>query len=298
MGLKPMLLSMTGFGRAEVPLGRPPGRAVVEVRSLNHRFLEVEVRLPEGFQPLEEGIRSAVGKAMQRGQVRVSVSVRSPGRPAQMILQGDVARRYAAQLRRLKGQLGLSGPITLETLVSLPQVVQGVEKGQPSAPEWRRVQEGFQRALRQAVAMRQREGARTARVLAAVLKSMETLRGRVQRRLPEVERQMRARFLARLEKALAQAGAAAGAVERPALLAEASAFAQGGDVSEELARIGSHLTALRGATGGRTMDFLAQELQREVNTLGTKVRDSQVVRWVVAMKGQIEKLREQAANIE
>ena len=287
---------MTGFGRAEVPLA-PSGRAVVEVRSLNHRFLEVEARLPEGFQPLEEKVRSGVGKAMQRGQVRVSVSVKGPARPAQVFLQTDLARRYAAQLRRLKSQLGLGGEISLQAVLSLPQVVAVADKGEPSKQECRRVQEGFYRALRQAVAMRQREGARTAKVLVGIFRALERLRGKIQKRLPEVQRQARERFLARLEKALAYAGGA----EKPgrsALLAEASSFAQGGEVSEELARIGSHLAALRGATGGRTIDFLEQELQREVNTLGTKVRDSQVVRVVVAMKGQIEKLREQAANIE
>ncbi len=297
MGVAPALVSMTGFGRAEVALP-PAGRAVVEVRSLNQRFLEVEVRLPEGFQPLEPEIRAAVGRALQRGQVRVSVSVKAPAKPAQVSLRADAARRYAAQLRRLIRQAGLSGPVTLETVLSLPQVVMVAERGEPSKQEWSRVRGGFEKALAQAVAMRRREGARTAKVLAAILKRVEGLRGQVQRRLPEVERQMKERFLSRLEKALAHAGAARGEVERPALLAEASAFAQGGDVSEELARIGSHLAALRGARSGRTMDFLAQELQREVNTLGTKVRDGQVTRWVVAMKGEIEKLREQSANIE
>lgn len=287
---------MTGFGRAEVPLA-PPGRAVIEVRSLNQRFLEMETRLPEGFQPLEEEIRSAVGRAMQRGQVRVSVSVRAQARPAQVALQMDVARRYAAQLRRLKSQLGLGGEVTLQAVLSLPQVVTVAERGEPSRQEYRRVREGFRRALRQAVAMRQREGARTAKVLAGIFRALESLREKVRKRLPEVRRQAGERFLARLEKALAQAGGTE-RPERSALLAEASSFAQGGDVSEELARIGSHLAALRGATSGRTIDFLAQELQREVNTLGTKARDSQVVRAVVAMKGQIEKLREQAANIE
>lgn len=288
---------MTGFGRAEVPLGPSSGRAVVEVRSLNQRFLEVETRLPDGFQPLEAQIRSEVARAMQRGQVRVTVSVRGLTRPAQVALQADVARRYVAQLRRLKGQLKLPGSLTLETVLSLPQVVTVADREEPSRRQWRQVQGGFQRALRQAVAMREREGARTAKVVSRILKSLETLRGRVQGRLPQIERQMKERFLARLEKAMAQAGGAE-RPERPALLAEASAFAQGSDVSEELARIGSHLTALRRAESGRTMDFLAQELQREVNTLGTKLRNSQVVRWVVAMKGQVEKLREQAANLE
>ena len=296
MGLKPMLVSMTGFGRAEVALA-PSGRTVVEVRSLNQRFLEVETRLPDGFQPLEEEIRSAVGRSMQRGQVRVNVSVRAQARLAQVALQADVARRYAAQLRRLKKQLGLSGEVTLQAVLSLPQVVTVADKGEPSRQECQRVREGFQRALRQAVVMRQREGARTAKVLAAIFKTLESLRGKVQKHLPEVQRQAKQRFLARLEKALAQAGGAE-RPERSAMMAEASSYAQGGDVSEELARIGSHLAALRGAVSGRTIDFLAQELQREVNTLGTKVRDSQVVRSVVAMKGQIEKLREQAANIE
>ncbi|MBI3322189.1 MAG: YicC family protein [Candidatus Omnitrophica bacterium] len=293
-----MLVSMTGFGRAEVPLASP-GRAVVEVRSLNHRFLEVETRLPEGFQVLEEGVRAAVGRALQRGQVRVSISVRTLARPANVVLQADVARRYAAQLRRLQGRLGLSGPLTLETVLSLPQVVMVADRGEPSRQDLRQVRLGLQRALGQVTAMRRREGARTETTLAGILKRLDSLRARAQKRLPEVQNQMKERFLARVEKALARA--AAGGAEgsgRSALLSEASAYAQSGDVSEELARIASHLAALRAATSGRTIDFLAQELQREVNTLGTKVRDAQVVRAVVAMKSLIEKLREQAANVE
>lgn len=292
-----MLVSMTGFGRAEVPLS-PSGRAVVEVRCLNSRFLEVEARLPDGFQPLEEEVRAAVGKAIRRGQVRVSVSARVPARPAAVALRTDVARRYAAELKRLKRQLGLPGSVTLETVLTLPQVVAVAERSEPSRQEWKQVQAGLHRALDHAVTMRRREGERTAKVLEQILKAMETLRGRVIRRLPEIERQMKQRFLARLEKAIAQAGPQERPVERPLLLAEASAFAHSSDVSEELARIASHLAALRKAESGRTIDFLAQELQREVNTLGTKQRDGQVTRWVVAMKSQVEKLREQAANVE
>jgi len=141
---------------------------------------------------------------------------------------------------------------------------------------------------------------------------MEGLHRKIRHRVPIAQSALRTRLTSRIQAAL-QSTAAAHSTGRSAVTAEAAAWVQSTDVSEELARIASHLTALRQAargnpgasknktlagSPGRTIDFLAQELQREANTLGAKMRDTAVVRWVVAMKGQIEKLREQAANVE
>ena len=306
-----MLTSMTGYGRREISLAAA-GRAVAEVRTLNHRFLEIETRLPDGFQSLEESVRLAARRALRRGQVRISVSVRGNDGPSAVQFRAETARRYAAQLKRLKQQAGLSGEVTLQMVLGLPQVMAVTQGSEISAAQGRRIQRAVEEALAQAARMRLREGARLKAALTKLLRQTRDLQGKIRRRMPEVQQQMQERLAGRIEAAL-KAAAPGQPVERSVILNEAVSVVQGTDVSEELARIDSHLSALdqvmqgrgggfgpKGEQGspGRTMDFLAQELQREINTLGTKLRDGPIARWVVALKGQTEKLREQAANLE
>ena len=309
------LTSMTGFGRAEVSLPSD-GRAVVEVRTLNHRFLEVELRMPEGLQSFEAEVRSTVGQAIRRGQVRVGVSVRSKRTEGVVRFDERAARRYAQELRRFKRRLGLSGEVTLEMLLDLPGVVTVPGKEEEGPLHWPQIRGGILQALAQAVKMREREGERLVKASAQILRDFERLKTRVRRRLPAAQKGLQKRLSQRIQAALKRVG---GPPSPEALLSETAALVQSNDVSEELARIDSHLTALWHALGGhsldkkksgprpggaansgpgRTIDFLAQELHREINTLGTKARDGAVVGWVVAMKGQVEKLREQAANLE
>lgn len=283
---------MTGFGRAR------PGRAVVEVQTLNHRFLEVECRLPEGFQALESELRSTVSRAIRRGRVRVSVSApsnldsRAPGSFRQ-----ELIRQYLFQIRQLKRRLKLPGEITLPMVLGLPQVIAPPERGTVSASEGSSLRKGLAEALQQVLRMRRKEGRQLSRVLLSHAKNLERFSAQVARRTPTVHRRMRRGFEKRLKTLLR-------AADPRVVASEAASFAQSADVSEELSRIRIHLSALsKAAQGnveapGRTIDFLAQELQREVNTLGSKMRDAQVIRAVVAMKNQIEKIREQAANVE
>ncbi len=291
-----MLTSMTGFGRAEGNLSSS-ARTVVEIQTLNHRFLEVDCRLPEGFLSFEQAIRALVGRTIRRGRVRVFVGIKSKHQTPAAAFQVDVARQYAASLRQLKKQLHLSGEVTLETVLSLPRVV-----GAPSSAEFpersrKMVEQTVGQAIAQLTAMRQKEGGRLEKVFRKLVVSLENLNRRIVRRVPEAQKNLTQRLQARIQ-------AAAAAADPVAVAKEAAALVRETDVSEELTRIQSHLVALRRAIGGqaesqgRTMDFLAQELQREVNTLGVKIRDAAVIRWVVEMKGLIEKLREQAANVE
>lgn len=297
-----MLISMTGFGRAEAPLP-PAGRIGVEVRSVNHRFLEVEVRLPEGLQAFEDAARAAIARRIRRGQVRVSVSLQRSAGSSPVVFQTALARRYLQELRRLQRQLKLPGTIGLETVLALPQVVSIAERDPLSAKQWPAVDRAIQQAVSEMIRMRSQEGMRLRRELLRLAGSMERLTAQVRRRVPEFQKQAQKRLAGRVERALRSA--APELAQNPAaILAEAASLIQASDVSEELARLDSHGVALKktlfdpAASAGRTIDFLAQEMHREVNTLGTKLRDPSVLRCVVAMKGQIEKLREQAANVE
>lgn len=307
-----MLTSMTGFGSAERPLS-PSGRVTVEIRSVNSRFLEVETRLPEGFQPYEELIRGLVGKKARRGQVRVAVQVRSSMESVPVTFQTEMARQYLKQLRAFKKKLGLGGEVTLAMLLNLPQVTVSGKAGGMTARQWPEIYRAAEQAVEAMMQMRRKEGARlqkTFRKLAADFKAVVL---KIRARVPAAERAMQQRLAERVRNALARADFSTTPADRTSLLSEAASIVQSSDVSEELARLDSHLVALQKAiegklenglakqgqgSVGRTIDFLAQEMQREVNTLGTKLRDPQVTGWVVGLKGQVEKMKEQAANIE
>lgn len=303
------MTSMTGFGRAEAVLP-PAGRVAVEIRSVNHRFLEVETRVPEGFQAWEEEMRVLAARQLRRGQVRVSVSMKWNDAPLPVEFDRAQAARYLRELRRLEKKLGLKETVTLQLLLGLPQVMKAADREHPSARQWPLVQKAVEQALAALVRMRRQEGARLQRELQAEIAVLARLAEKVRRNAPLIYRQAQKRLAKRIETLLR--GSSAAAMSSASVLAEAGTLAQAADVSEELARIDSHLHALtkmvrgeqvasagdRASSPGRTIDFLSQELQREVNTLGTKLRDAAVVECVVAMKGQIEKLREQAANLE
>lgn len=296
-----MLASMTGFGRSEAVLPSS-GRVVVEIRSVNHRFLEIETRFPEGFQSLEEDVRAMVGRHLRRGQVRVSVSLKWNESLPPVVFDAAQARRYLKQLRRLERTLGLRDAVTMDLLIGLPQVMTAVDRTHPSTRQWPLIERAVEQALARLVRMRRQEGARLQRALLTEIGTLTRLTGKVRRSAPAIHRNAQKRLARRIETLLR--GSPAPKINHSTVLAEAGAVAQASDVSEELARIGSHLTALTKAAQaqvsnpGRTIDFLAQEMQREVHTLGTKLRDGDIVQCVVAMKGQIEKLREQAANLE
>ena len=306
-----MLISMTGFGRAEADLPGS-GRAAVEIRSVNHRFLEVDCRLPEGLQAFEENVRAMVGRAMVRGQVRVSVSLRGAREPATVLFQEKLARKYHHQLEGLRKRLKIPGAVSLETVLGLPQVVTVSERnGASMTAVWKSVERSVAQAIDGAVKMRRGEGSRLEKALRQRIEIFEDLTGRIRQRVPSAQGDLQKRLAERIEAALQQAGKETPAAE--IMAREAAVLVQSTDVNEELERLASHFVALRAAVAGRpaasakkgeqaspgrTLDFLAQELQREVNTLGTKLRDPEVSRWVVEFKGQIEKLREQAANVE
>lgn len=287
---------MTGFGRAEVSLP-PSGRAIVEIHTLNHKFLELECRLPEGFQGFEEQIRSLVSREIRRGRVRVTVTLKAKGVRSPVVFQTALARRYLRQLRGFQRELKIPGSADLNLVLTLPQVVAAAEPELLPARWGSLLKTGVSQALSRTVRMRRQEGERLKKALLQLFHQLENLRRRIQGRVPLMQKQMEKKIAGRIQAVVPSA-------DPRAVVAEAASLVQGTDVSEEMERIRSHLTALhqvmaQGAESpGRTIDFLAQELHREVNTVGSKIRDTAIVRQVIAMKGHIEKLREQAANVE
>lgn len=296
-----MVRSMTGYGVAEVDI--EGGRWWVEVRSTNHRFLEVTVRLPAELGALEERVRAEVAGRLHRGRVAVVVRDEGGGRPRNVAVDVELARRYAQALEELRQALGLQDSLTFAALLSLPQVVR-VEEARPDVESsWQILHGALERALDALVGMREQEGARLAEDLRERVDRLEGWVEVVQRRTEGMPQAYAERLRGRVA-ALMRALQVEALPDEARLAMEVAALADRCDVREELVRLRSHLQQARillestdGAVG-RKLEFLLQEMQREVNTVGSKAVDLEVTRAVLEMKSELEALREQVQNVE
>jgi len=292
-----MIRSMTGFGSAA---GLWAGRTVtVEVKSVNSRFREVAARLPKICAPLEEAVKKQVVARLERGRVDLWVQLDDrEARPPAVRVDYELARTLAERLNELKERLNLAGPATLGHLLTLG-VVGREEDPAPDLEELKSVLEPLVgTAVEALVAMREAEGRNLGRDLA---RRLDILAG-LNRRVGEAAAGAPEALLARLKNRLAEL--AAGLVIDPARLAqEAALLADRADITEEVVRLDSHLAGFRRLLDspepvGRRLDFLLQEMGREVNTMGSKAQDLDVTALVLDMKAELEKMREQVQNIE
>lgn len=290
------LRSMTGFGAESVETDGLSVRA--EVRSVNHRFLQVKCRLPPDLAFLEPDVDSLVKKHLSRGAVSVHVSAEIPAAGGASI-DLEVARSYRERLTLVSRELGLDGAVTLEQLLLLPGVVVADGGGEQLRAHGRRVLRVIGAALARLVAMREDEGAATAADLrkhaAAIGRTLKS----IDRRMPTVVKAAHAALVRRVGEILGGDHR----VPEEDLARELALIADRVDVSEELARLASHLEQLqkhldKGGSAGRKLDFLVQEMFRETNTVGSKCSDAKVAHQVVEMKTLLERLREQVQNVE
>jgi uncharacterized protein (TIGR00255 family) len=292
-----MLRSMTGFGTAD--LATSVGRYGVEIRSLNHRFLEVVVRLPRELSPLEDRIRSLAQGRVLRGRIEIAIMRESYGKRVRTVkVDLDLARTFVTALNDLKQAVGLSGAPDLAMLAGLPDLVKIEEQKEDLEAGWTAIAEGVRMALDRLVAMREAEGARLS-------SDLEQRVGRLGQRIEEIERRAPAvvkEYAGRLAKRIEELMGAI-PVDEGRVATEMAFFADRCDISEEITRFRSHLVQIRqhlagDGTVGRTLEFLVQELGREANTIGSKANDLEISRAVIAVKGELESLREQIQNVE
>ena len=313
--------SMTGFGAASsagpaaprakrsaggkraAASGLPSVRS--EIRSVNHKYLQVKVRLPGELAWLEHEVEERVRKRLERGAVVVNVSLEAGAALTTATVNADVARRYRDLLAGLSRELDLPGEIELGTLTALPGVLSAeVDTGALSRAR-EAVLAAVDAALAALVEMRDHEGAATARDLARNAARIQKVVARIEKRMPRVVKTHQQALTQRVEGLLAGAGhSTASRTVRPEDLArEIALIADRMDVSEELARLGSHLAQLeklmaKSGAVGRALEFLVQEFLREANTVGSKCNDAQVAHDVIELKTLIERLREQVMNVE
>ncbi|MFZ1061510.1 MAG: YicC family protein [Candidatus Rokubacteria bacterium RIFCSPLOWO2_02_FULL_68_19] len=293
-----MIRSMTGYGRAEVVGERIV--VSVEARSLNHRHLDVALKLPRSLAGLELEARRLLQGQIQRGRLDVSVGVKPLAEGGSALkVDAALARRYIDQALALSDALGLDAEPTVEWVLERPGVV---TLGEPEAvaPEagWPVLAEALARAMEDLVARREAEGEALAKDLTALYDALAAEVERMTQRVPAALAQRAQRVRERIEALLGEHP-----VDEGRLTMEAAVWAEKTDISEELARLKAHLGQFagllrEGGPVGRTLDFLVQEMNREVNTLASKANDLELSQLALASKGHLEKIREQVQNVE
>ena len=291
--------SMTGYGRGEC--AQDGFKITVELSSVNRKQAEVSVTLPRELELLETQIRDAINHHVARGRVnaRITLHAAETKLSARKHINEPLAKAYAAELARLAKQLKLSGEITLDQVLRAPGVFQTDEELAGTEDLWPAVQKALNQALAALVKMREREGAHLAKDLTARIGVMRAAVEKVQKQAPTTAANYRQNLLDRIKSA----GLDAIAPDDERLLKEIVLFADRSDISEELTRLQSHFQQYEDCRKakdpvGRTLDFLAQEMNREINTIGSKANDAVISREVVTLKAELEKFREQAQNVE
>ena len=297
-----MIRSMTGFGRGE--FADEISKVTVEIRTVNHRYLDISVKMPRRYAFAEEVIKAAVKEKLYRGKAEVSVSVDNVGQSdSDVKLDADLAAKYYDILSTLKDSFdfGEESKVSLSLLARMPDVI----KTSPAEEDQEAVTGRLLAATRNAVEdicrMRETEGAKLAADLENRADTVSDIRARIEKRAPEIEKKYAAKFKARVEELLD--GVHEVPEERIAL--EAAIFADKANITEELVRLDSHVSQLRsflrsdGSEAiGKKIDFLIQEMNREANTIGSKSNDKEITSMMLDLKAEIEKIREQVQNIE
>ena len=290
---------MTGYGR-----GHASGTGMTvnaEMSSVNRKQLDVVCSLPRGMQLLEARVHETVQGALTRGRVMVDVSIEwtGPARRKAVRLDEELAGAYVRTFRQAAQRLGVPDDIGIQAIAALPDVLHFARPQEDIERVWQVMQKALRKALLDLQAMRRREGRALQQDLLARLERLEQFLAHIRREAPRVVQSYRRR----LQDRLAEAGVS-GALERDdRLLREIALFADRCDISEELTRLDSHLKQARRMARskqatGRSLDFLAQEMFREINTIGSKANDSAILQQGVEFKAELERIREQVQNIE
>lgn len=289
--------SMTGYGRGEqVHNGT---RVVIELRSVNRRQAEVSLRLPSELEALEGRIRDELLKAVARGRVEARVFLELPPEASGSRVNGALAAAYARELTDLSARLGLTGGVTLDAVLRCPGVLQTSAGEADPETLWKAVEPALRQALDAFNVMRDREGGALAADLSARIAELRLAVTRIRRQASGVVQRYRDQMLQRIRLA----GVDGISADDERVLKEVVLFADRSDINEELTRLDSHFVqfddSLRSREPlGRKLDFLAQEINREVNTIGSKANDAAIAADVVLLKTELERFREQAQNVE
>ena len=289
--------SMTGFGRGEAEAkGR---RWTVEIRCVNHRYLDLKIKLPRGYAGLEEKVRKCLTAVLVRGRVDVTLSVSGDFSDLQEIeANHNLALTYRDAIAKLADQLDLDNDVSLLRLVAYPDVLVLTQRAEDLAEVWPPMELALQEALTTCNRMRSEEGDAMAVDLQERLSQFAGVVAKIEARIPELLLEREAKLKERLEKLLGNVQ-----LDPQRLAQEVAILSDKTDVTEEIVRLDSHINQFRAfleseEATGRKIDFLLQEFLREVNTMASKINDADIAHLTVDLKAELEKMREQIQNIE
>ena len=292
-----MLRSMTGYGRSQKILN---GRDIsVEIRSVNHRYYEYTSRIPRTYSYVDEKLKAVLKTSVARGKVEISVTINNiEGKDSQIAVNKGVAEGYVTALRSISEELALKDDLTLSNLIRIPDVFNIQKTPDDEEQICADVSEVTAEALERFVAMRETEGIRLKK---DILEKADFIIERVkmvEKQSPLTVEAYRNKLYKKLSEVLADKN-----IDEQRIITEAAIFSEKIAVDEETVRLRSHIAQLRDILEsdeavGRKLDFIVQEINREVNTIGSKAQDLNITKLVVDMKSEIEKIREQIQNVE
>jgi uncharacterized protein (TIGR00255 family) len=289
--------SMTGYGRGDAD--HAGTKFSVELNSVNRKQSDIVINLPRDLAALEPRIRQAINEKISRGRMNVLVGLHQGANgAAALALDTALARSYHDAMLTLQKELSAPGEITIGTILQAPGVMRSPEQSIDADEAWPGVQSALATALSELIKMREREGKHLAKDLIHRLKTLRKEIKEIRALYPDVVKKYRGALMERIQKAGLDLP-----VEDERVLKEVTIFADRSDISEELTRLESHLAQFahhlrKNEPVGRTLEFITQEIFRELNTLGAKSNDAEISQHVVACKSELEKIREQIQNLE
>lgn len=292
-----MLKSMTGYGRQETLIGGK--KILAEIKSVNHRFADYNIKVPRHLGFLEDKVKKLASEYITRGKVDIYVNIESSEETDKdILLNEELAEGYINALTKLRDKFGLKDDISVSVVARYSDIFRAERREEDEDALWESVKTVMTEALEAFSSMRSREGERIEKDLAARIEYMKGLAKRVDERSPQTVKEYNDRLYARIKDVLGDH-----TIDEGRVLTEVAIYADKVAVNEETVRLSSHFDEFNkiitsGEPAGRRLDFLIQEINREVNTIGSKAQDLDIAKIVVELKGEIEKLREQIQNIE
>ena len=292
-----MIKSMTGFGRAEAKTKF--GSFEAEIKTLNHKFLEITPKLPNSLATFDDKVKALVKSKLKRGKIYINLIHDTPHEPgARISIDRKLARNYAGKLKRLGKELNIKGSVEMSDIIALPGIVNYKALNKGAAKMWPFIKEVIIRALAKLTADREKEGRFLYLDLAKRMKKIKLIVSAIKRNAAQNVKVYKKRLSGRIKEISGNYPVDKGRIE-----IEVALFAKNSDITEEITRLNNHLenftrTAAKAGEVGKKLDFIAQELHRETNTVGSKSSGFNISKGVIEIKTEIEKIREQLKNIE
>ncbi|NLJ88116.1 MAG: YicC family protein [Epulopiscium sp.] len=292
-----MVRSMTGYGQGKVVVD--DRKFTVEIRSVNHRYNDINIRIPRALNYLEEKIRTFVKERVSRGKIDIFVSFETTSKDDfDVSLNENLLEAYLEQLNIIKNKCNVIDDISVSLLARFPDIILVNKKEDDKDTLWKLLEEALNQAFNGFLSMREKEGENLKNDLLAKIKACAGHLAKIKERSPRLVEEYKSKLEKRLEEILANHS-----IDENRIATEIAIFADHCSIDEEIVRLGSHLNQFRDILNkeeivGRKLDFLAQEMNREVNTIGSKANDIQITQSVLELKSEIEKIREQIQNLE